>query len=241
MGCVSSSPKAGETPPPASVPWKGVWKEISASASDSDSSKSVKGPLQMKLGRHTQAYMKRTMEVNFGTAGRIQVVTGPILLLKESNTETLLGLAERVGQNYVVYRPQPFYWGQPSSGKHQGAPYYLYATMKPGGTVLFNDPHKTLGLEPFRLHNGPRNSFEKYCQKAGKPHPFAQWKYNAAEKLHHITVRGSGCDIGLILLLVVIGDLRDTDATMNKLGESVVQASAITASAGAGIGSALAG
>ena len=143
--CTSSSNnnnnnKAVETPPPASVPWKGVWKEISTT--DGNNQTSVKGPITMQLGRHTQAYQKRTLEVNFGGSegDRIKVVTGgTFLLLKDSSSETLLGLAKKVGRNYVVYRPQPFYSGQPNSGKHQGLPYYLYATIQPDGTVMFHN------------------------------------------------------------------------------------------------------
>ena len=241
--CTSSSNnnKAVETPPPSSVPWKGVWKEISTT--DSNTQTSVKGPITMQLGRHTQAYQKRTLEVNFGGSDRIKIVTGgTFLLLKDSSSETLLGLAKKVGRNYVIYRPQPFYSGQPNSGKHQGLPYYLYATIQPDGTVMFHNGGSGSGsgsgnFESFKLHNGPLNSFRKHCQKPGKPHPFAEWKYNAQDKRHHITIRGSGYDIGLIMLLVVIGDLRDTDESMNKLTESAVQGTVSGTALGIALGS----
>jgi hypothetical protein len=223
MGCASSSAAAVETPPPATVPWKGLWKEVSTSTSDG---KSVEGPLQMTIARHTQAYMKRTMEVSFGT-DCIKVETGNVLLLKQVGSETLLGMAKKTGRIYAVYRPQPMYDGQPVSGKHKATPYFLYASIQPDGMVMFKKDPKSNGTanaDNFRLHNGPLNSFDKWCQQPGKPDPFAQWKYNTEGKRHHVTLRGTGYDIGLVMLLVVIADLRDTDESMNKLTVTVAVA-----------------
>lgn len=219
MGCATS--KEVEAPPPISVPWKGIWKEVSKSTTGD---KSVRGPLNFRMPRHNKVYIKRTMTVNFGTES-IKVETGKMLLLKQSSDETLLGCAKKVGRNYAVYRPQRIFDQQPTSGKHQGVPYYLYATVSVDGSVRFNDQGGKAvagNFENFELRQGPRNSFHKFCRKINKPHSFAEWKYDAQSKLHNGRIRGDGYDIGLLVLLVVIGDLQDQDAIGEKLNNSAL-------------------
>lgn len=144
---------------------------------------------------------------------------GFFLVLKDSDGK-VIAICKKVGNSFRVYCPQQIYQEQKVGTKHKGNEYYLYATISSRREVVFVHEPDTVA---FSIISGPRNSFEKYLMTSEKEGYFATWKYS--KQLNRVEIVQPGHDAGLVIFLVVIADLMDTDAQMSKLGKTVAKAS----------------
>lgn len=104
-----------------------------------------------------------------------------------------------------------------------------YTGVSPADERCVKFCHQAKDVDPSlnMLSNPEKNSFEWYlCNKKSLEDDDAlklvTWKYLKAQQFYSITIHEPGCDVGLVVIVIVMGSFMDT----NQVTASVVPAGA---------------
>ena len=226
-----------------------VWKESSrTTTTTTDNATALNCPLRINfgVGRIPARYYYHTLTTSAIGNDKLTLEAqgGPFVL---SINNRILAVSGK--KDFRICRPVPCYEGQAPTlghtylkdGKKEKLLLYPYAKavhnitgQKHTGVlpaderwVKFCHQGKDVNPSLYMLRNPEKNSFEWYlCNKKSLEDNDAlklvTWKYLKAQQLYSITIHEPGCDVGLVLILIVMGGFMDTD----QVTASVVPAAA---------------
>jgi hypothetical protein len=209
MGCEQSTPLA---PMPESI------EPLYKNTSNDDNSGGVKVPCEFFIGKHNKPCNRQVLQAKIDNT-TMTIEASSMLVLKIDDVVFAVAKQVPLRKGYYVFKPSPVYTGQKPTSKYDGSALYEYASIK---SRLVSFVHQQNRVPTMMIVNGERNSFEKYLidHQEDNDTLIAKWKYNAGNQRNAVTVTEPGHDIGLIIFLVVLADLIETDEQINKLSSS---------------------
>lgn len=182
--------------------------------------------INFKLPKYVKDYISTTLSISV-QGHPLSIDTKSRKLVVRSGDQ-VLGVAKKSGKLFQIFSLQPVYEDQKASGKLQragNAPLYLHTRVDRGHQKLSASQNKDKTLFVIR-NQGSKNSFEKVCTNPETGEDCAVWRYdnkhNRVEIFQNSDANGSGVDVALIMLLVVIADIFDADAMMDKAGVAAI-------------------
>jgi hypothetical protein len=182
--------------------------------------------INFNLPKYVTEYISTTLSID--VQGRSLSIDTASRKLAVRSGDQVLGVAKKTGKSFRICCLHPIYEGQKACGKLQragNAPLYFHTKVERNRKNISVYQMKNKKLYEIQSQ-GSMNSFEKVCTNSATAEDCAVWRYhnqqNRVEIFQNNDGSDSAIDVALIMLLVVIADIFDMDAMMDKAGVAAI-------------------